>query len=305
MNRSLADWGRVYLTGFSMGVADLVPGVSGGTVAFIAGIYDELLGTIAGVRLPLLGQLRREGLMATWREANFTFLLVLLAGVFTAVAALAGLLHRLLEEEPERLWAFFFGLVAASVPLVGREIKRWTAQRWVLASIGLAAAGLITSLPPLMQSDHPAFLFACGAVAICAMILPGISGSFLLLILGAYAAVIGALKSFDVFRIGVFGAGAVVGLLGFSRVLKRLLEARRAATLSVLTGFLLGSLNALWPWKREVRELYTHSDGRVEYFRVNAAVGEDVWALVALGVAGAVLVWGLDRVGRSVKAGRS
>lgn len=305
MNRSLADWGRVYLTGFSMGVADLVPGVSGGTVAFIAGIYDELLGTIAGVRWPLIGQLRREGLAATWRKANFTFLAVLLSGVFSAVGALAGLLHRLLEEEPERLWAFFFGLVAASVPLVGREIKRWTAQRWVLASIGLAAAGLITSLPPLMQSDHPAFLFACGAVAICAMILPGISGSFLLLILGAYAAVIGALKSFDVLRIAVFGAGAVGGLLGFSRVLKRLLEARRAATLSVLTGFLLGSLNALWPWKRAVRALYTHSDGRVEYFRVNAAVGEDVWALLALGVAGAVLVWGLDRVGRSVKAGRS
>ena len=305
MNRSLGDWGRVYLTGFSMGVADLVPGVSGGTVAFIAGIYDELLGTIAGVRFALLTQLRNEGVVATWRSANLTFLVVLLAGVLTAVAALAGLLHRLLEEEPERLWAFFFGLVAASVPLVGREIKRWTAQRWVLATIGLAAAGLITSLPPLMQSDHPAFLFACGAVAICAMILPGISGSFLLLILGAYAAVIGALKSFDLVRIGVFGAGAVVGLLGFSRVLKRLLDERRAATLSVLTGFLLGSLNALWPWKEAVRELYTHSDGRIEYFRVNAGVGEDVWALIALAVAGAALVLGLDGLGRMVKGQRS
>ena len=305
MNRTAADWIRVYLTGFSMGVADLVPGVSGGTVAFIAGVYDELLGTIAGMRFSLLGQLRREGVAATWRSANLTFLVVLLAGVFSAVASLAGLLHSLLEEEPERLWGFFFGLVAASVPLVGREIKRWTAQRWVLASIGLAAAGIITSLPPLMQSDHPAFLFACGAVAICAMILPGISGSFLLLILGAYAAVIGALKSFDVTRIAVFGAGAVVGLLGFSRVLKRLLEERRAATLSVLTGFLLGSLNALWPWKEAVRELYTHSDGRVEYFRVNAPVGEDVVPLVALAVAGAVLVLGLDRMGRMAKSRRS
>ena len=267
----------------------------------MAGIYDELLGTIAGLNFSLLGVARREGVMAAWRQANLGFLVVLLAGVLTSVAAFAGLLHRLLEEEPVRLWAFFFGLVAASVPLVGREIKRWNAQRIVLAAIGLAAAGLITSLPPLVQSDAPAFLFVSGAIAICAMILPGISGSFLLLILGAYAAVIGALKGLDLMRIGVFGAGAVVGLLGFSRLLKRWLERQRGATLSVLTGFLLGSLNALWPWKGAVRELYTHSDGRVEYFRVNAGppaewMGGAVWM-----VAGALVVAGLDLAARRLK----
>ncbi len=301
--RSVADWARVYGTGVAMGIADLVPGVSGGTVAFVAGIYDELLGAIAGLNFSLLGVARREGVLAAWRQANLGFLVVLLAGVFTSVAAFAGLLHRLLEEEPVRLWAFFFGLVAASVPLVGREVKRWNAQRLVLALIGLAAAGLITSLPPLVQSDAPAFLFVSGAIAICAMILPGISGSFLLLILGAYGAVIGALKGLDFMRIGVFGAGAVVGLLGFSRLLKRWLERHRAATIAVLTGFLLGSLNALWPWKEAVRALYIHSDGRVEYFRVNAVPPADwlhgaVWMVV-----GAAVVTGLDVAARQMKRG--
>lgn len=299
--RGAADWIRVYFTGVAMGIADLVPGVSGGTVAFVAGIYDELLGTVAGLNFSLLGVARREGLAAAWRQSNAAFLVVLLAGILSSVAAFAGLLHRLLEEEPVKLWAFFFGLVAASVPLVGREIKRWNAQRLVWALIGLATAGLVTSLPPLVQSDAPIFLFASGAVAICAMILPGISGSFLLLILGAYAAVIGALKGFDVLRIGAFGAGAALGLVGFSRVLKRLLERHRAATLSVLTGFLLGSLNALWPWKEAVRALYTHSDGRVEYFRVNAAPPADALDGAVWMALGAALVIGLDAAARRLK----
>lgn len=303
--RSRTDWLRLYLTGCSMGVADLVPGVSGGTVAFIAGIYDELLGSIAGINLGLWKSLRTRGVVAAWREANLTFLLVLMGGVLSSVLALASLLHRLLEQEPERLWAFFFGLVAASVPLVGKTIKRWNAQRLVLAAIGLAAAGLITSMPPLLQSDAPAFLFICGAIAICAMILPGISGSFLLVILGAYGAVIGALKSFDVLRIVAFGAGAVAGLLGFSRLLKRLLDERRAATISLLTGFLIGSLNALWPWKVAIRELYQHSDGRIEMLRVNAAPSENWMAVATWALLGASVILGLEWASRKIQQQRA
>ena len=251
----------------------------------------------------LLRDLLRPGGVATvWRQANLSFLLVLLAGVGTSVLLFAGLLHHLLGTHPDLLWAFFFGLVAASIPLVGREAN-WEAREWVLGAVGVAIAGFLTSLPPLAGSDSPAVLMACGAVAICAMILPGISGSFILLLLGAYGAVIGALKSFDLIRIGAFAIGAVIGLLSFSRVLDRLLEKRRNETLAVLTGFLLGSLNALWPWKRQVELLYTHSDGREEWFKVNAwpadldAAG---WGLaVGLAVVGAVLVTLLGRLGRS------
>lgn len=305
--RTVAGWFQIFLRGMAMGVADLVPGVSGGTVAFITGIYDELLGTIAGLKFSLLGELfRGEGKFGdrfrrVWQEANLTFLAVLLAGVFASVALFAGLLHHLLGSHPELLWAFFFGLVAASIPLVGREAN-WAAREWVLAAVGVALAGFLTSLPPMATSDAPLVLLGCGAIAICAMILPGISGSFILLLLGAYSAVIGAIKSFDVLRVAAFGVGAVLGLLSFSRVLDRLLERRRNETLALLTGFLLGSLNALWPWKEKLELLYTHSDGREEWFKRNAwPNGVDssqlMWA-IALAVVGAVLVTALGQMGR-------
>jgi putative membrane protein len=305
--RTVAGWFQIFLRGMAMGVADLVPGVSGGTVAFITGIYDELLGTIAGLKFSLLGKLfRGEGKFGdrfrrVWQEANLTFLVVLLAGVFTSVALFAGLLHHLLGSHPELLWAFFFGLVAASIPLVGREAN-WAASEWVLAAVGVALAGFLTSLPPMATSDAPLVLLGCGAIAICAMILPGISGSFILLLLGAYSAVIGAIKSFDVMRVAAFGVGAVLGLLSFSRVLDRLLERRRNETLALLTGFLLGSLNALWPWKEKLELLYTHSDGREEWFKRNAwPSGVDssqlMWA-IGLAVVGAVLVTALGQMGR-------
>lgn len=305
--RTVAGWFQIFLRGMAMGVADLVPGVSGGTVAFITGIYDELLGTIAGLKFSLLGELfRGEGKFGdrfrrVWQEANLTFLAVLLAGVFASVALFAGLLHHLLGSHPELLWAFFFGLVAASIPLVGREAN-WAAREWVLAAVGVALAGFLTSLPPMATSDAPLVLLGCGAIAICAMILPGISGSFILLLLGAYSAVIGAIKSFDVLRVAAFGVGAVLGLLSFSRVLDRLLERRRNETLALLTGFLLGSLNALWPWKEKLELLYTHSDGREEWFKRNAWPSDVdssqlMWA-IALAVVGAVLVTALGQMGR-------
>ena len=305
--RTVTGWFQIFLRGMAMGVADLVPGVSGGTVAFITGIYDELLGTIAGLKFSLLGELLRgEGKFSdrfrrVWQEANLTFLAVLLAGVFASVALFAGLLHHLLGSHPELLWAFFFGLVAASIPLVGREAN-WAAREWVLAAVGVALAGFLTSLPPMATSDAPLVLLGCGAIAICAMILPGISGSFILLLLGAYSAVIGAIKSFDVLRVAAFGVGAVLGLLSFSRVLDRLLERRRNETLALLTGFLLGSLNALWPWKEKLELLYTHSDGREEWFKQNTwpngvESSELLWA-IALAVLGAVLVTALGQMGR-------
>jgi putative membrane protein len=290
----------------AMGIADLIPGVSGGTVALIGGIYDELVSSLAGLNFQLISVWRKDGLKAAIVRSNLAFLVAVVAGAVTSVFAFAGLLHGLMASSPELLWAFFLGLVAASVPLVGREagawrgknyVLLWRAELWVLAGVGLALAGVITSLPPLVQSDGPLYLFISGCIAICAMILPGISGSFILLILGSYGIVIGALKEMDVVRIASFFAGAVVGLMAFSRVLKRMLERHRARTMALMTGFLLGSLNALWPWKIGVRELYTHSDGRVEYWRVNRLPEAAEWGEGLLWIlAGALLVTAFHQV---------
>lgn len=281
-----------------MGLADLVPGVSGGTIAFISGIYDELVATIAGLDRRLLGALRERGVLGAWQAGNLGFLAVLLAGIGTSVFAFAGLLHWLLANRPAELWAFFFGLVAASVVLVGRRVADRRAGIWALAAAGAVLAAVITSLPPLVRSDAPLLLAAAAAVAACAMILPGISGSFILLILGAYGPVLAALGNLDLLRLAAVGLGIVVGLLTFSRALRRLLARHRTPTLAVLTGFLLGSLNALWPWKAQLRELYAHDDGRVEWLLGNrwpAAAGE-IWPAVGLALLGAAAVLAIDRM---------
>ncbi len=289
-----------------MGLADLVPGVSGGTVAFISGIYDELVTTIAGLDRRLLAAFRERGVRGVWQAGNLGFLAVLLAGIGTSVFAFAGLLHWLLANRPGELWAFFFGLVAASVPLVGRRVADRRAGTWTLAAAGAAGAAVVTTLPPLVRSDAPLFLAAAAAVAACAMILPGISGSLVLLILGAYAPVMAALTDRDALRIAAVGLGVVVGLLAFSRGLRRLLARHRAPTLAVLTGFLLGSLNALWPWKTQLRELYTHRDGRIEWLLANRwpeGPGE-IWPAAALALLGAAAVVALDRLAGARGPGR-
>jgi len=284
-----------------------VPGVSGGTVAFIAGIYDPLLNSLSALSGDGLKAALRGDLNGAWNAINGPFLLALALGIGVAIVTLATPLHWLLEHEPTLLRAFFVGLVATSVPLVGKHVEGWGLDAWVWAAVGCAVAGFITSLPPLVQSAHPAFLVAAGMLAICAMLLPGISGSFLLLILGAYAPVLLAVKSLDVTKIAAFGTGAVLGLLAFSRALKWLLETKRRPTLAILTGFLVGSLQALWPWKAQVRPLYTHSDGRVEWLLENVApetLGAEVAGVLGLAVLGGAVVWGLHRWGdaRRMKA---
>ena len=156
--RSTRDWAVLYAKGLAMGMADLVPGVSGGTIAFITGIYDELVDTIAGVKLSLLDVLRRQGIAQAWKTANLSFMVVLLAGILTSVVAFAGLLHWLLENRPVQLWAFFFGLVAASVPIVGQHVDGRGARVWLWGVLGAVIAGVVTSLPPLVQSDALFFL---------------------------------------------------------------------------------------------------------------------------------------------------
>lgn len=241
----------LYAKGIAMGAADVVPGVSGGTIAFISGIYDELLRSIAGVPEALM-QLLRGRIKAAWQTANATFLLVLLAGILTSILSLARLITYLLAHHPVPVWSFFFGLILVSVYLVGRDIGRWSWSRCLSLLLGLAFAYWITVAAPIQWGSDPLTLFFAGAIAICAMILPGISGSFILLLLGLYATVLGAVKSLDLAVLAVFAAGCLVGLLSFARLLSWMLSHWRDLTLAFLTGLMLGSLNKVWPWKETI-----------------------------------------------------
>jgi putative membrane protein len=300
--RSLKDWSGVAAKGFAMGAADLVPGVSGGTVAFITGIYDELLSTISGLGIGTLKDLYKEGIKVVWIKYNLSFLAVLGMGLISAVIALSGSIHWLQAEYPTELRAFFFGLVLASAPLLSREVKHKTVRKYSMILLGVLIAVTITSLPPAVQSNSPLFLTISGAIAICAMLLPGISGSFILLILGAYTQVITALSNFDILRIGAFAVGALIGLLTFSRVLSRILKNHHSTAIALLTGFLLGSLHVLWPWKKQIEMLYTHSDGREEWLLgnvlPNSTPNEFILTIASVAI-GAILVTVLDRFSRS------
>jgi putative membrane protein len=267
--RTPKDWLALVAKGFAMGSADLVPGVSGGTIAFISGIYEELVSTFAGLGPKTVKDLFSLGIAETWKKYNISFLVALVVGIFIAAVALSGLIHHLQASNPMELRSFFFGLVIASTPLILKPVKANKVQTIVLVALGAAFAAWSTSLPPAVQSDSPIFLAISGAIAICAMILPGISGSFLLIILGAYSSVIAAIANFDIVRIAAFGGGIVVGILLFSRLLKKLLNNHKDKTLSILAGVMLGALGVLWPWKNNSEILFTHSDGRIEWITEN------------------------------------
>ena len=240
----------ISLKGMAMGAADVVPGVSGGTIAFISGIYEELLTSISSVNFKTLKLLKTNGVKAAWKAVNGSFLLALLIGIFISIISLAKLISWLLENKPIMVWAFFFGLVLASILYIGKQITKWNGLTVVLLILGASIAFFITTLQPLIsENSSPLFIFLAGAIAICAMILPGISGAFILVLLGAYKPVLEAIHNRDFKIVAILFGGAVVGLLSFSKVLKWLFNNYRNYTLAVLTGFILGSLNKIWPWK--------------------------------------------------------
>jgi putative membrane protein len=260
-NRTLADYFIISLKGIAMGAADVVPGVSGGTIAFISGIYEELLTSISAVNFKTFKLLKSEGVKSFWKAINGNFLISLLLGIGISIVSLAKLISWLLEHHPILLWSFFFGLVLASILYLGKQITEWKIATVVILVLGAALAYWITTLDPLISEDtSPLFLFFAGAIAICAMILPGISGAFILVLLGAYKPVLEALDNRDFKIIGIVAAGSVVGLLLFSRILKWLFSHHKNLTLAVLTGFVLGSLNKIWPWK-ETLTWRGNSDG--------------------------------------------
>ncbi len=233
----------------AMGAADVVPGVSGGTIAFITGIYEELITSISNISPSLLINLKNQGFKNTWKKANGSFLLSLFIGIALSVFSLMRVTNKLLETYPILVWSFFFGLVLASVFYVGKEIKNWKWQYIIAALIGFIIAAGISLLTPSNESNNLLYLFLAGSIAICAMILPGISGAFILVLLGVYKNISEAVSNLDIKVILSVGLGAVFGLLTFSRILKWLFENYRILTLAGLTGFIAGSLIKIWPWK--------------------------------------------------------
>tara|TARA_Y100001954_G_C15807459_1_gene603415 strand:+ start:963 stop:1868 length:906 start_codon:yes stop_codon:yes gene_type:complete len=297
--RSRQQWLSLIAKGFAMGSADLVPGVSGGTIAFITGIYNELIETIAALGPRTIKDLFKIGVVETWRKYNLGFLVALVSGIALAVLVLSNTIHHFQVENPEELRSFFVGLVIASTPIIFRSISNKSFRNYTWCAIGIVLALVITSLPPSVQTNSPLFIALSGAIAISAMLLPGISGSFILLILGAYSPVIAALAGFDFVIIIAFLFGVIGGLLAFSRVLKKVLENHRDLTLSLLLGFMIGALHVLWPWRENVTELYTHSDGRIEWITAKVLPTGDFYevAIVAIwAIVGAIVVTALDKL---------
>ncbi len=298
--RKLFDYAIITLKGMAMGAADVVPGVSGGTIAFISGIYEELIDSINNVKPSLLSVWKKEGFKAFWNKLNGNFLIALFIGIFISVLSLAKLLSYLLENKPVLLWSFFFGLVLASIFLVGKEIKKWSAATVIMLLLGAAVAYYITELPPNENVDSLPYLFLSGALAICAMILPGISGAFILVLLGSYKTILDAVHERDIKMIVTVGLGAIVGLLSFARLLKWMFKNYRNTTLAILTGFILGSLNKIWPWKK-VLETRVFDDKVIVIDDQNVLPGAfegepQVLLAIILAVLGFSLIFTLERL---------
>lgn len=297
------------LKGCAMGMADVVPGVSGGTIAFISGIYEELLDSIRSVDATALRLLLRFRLAEFWRHINGRFLLPVLLGIAVAIFSLARLMTYLLTNHPIGIWSFFFGLIVASALLVARQIGRWDWRTVLAFAVGAAAAWWITVATPAETPDDWWFVMLSGAIAICAMILPGISGAFILLLLGKYQYIMHAVGEFDIPVIAVFVIGAAAGIISFSHLLSWLLKHWHDVTVAVLMGFMVGSLNKVWPWKETV-ETYLDSHGVAQpLVQNNIAPGtfEQLTGqpslfvqAILLGIVGFLVIYGIELVARMI-----
>ncbi len=286
--------------GFAMGCADIVPGVSGGTMAFILGIYEELVMSIrAGARRPFWQALLRLNLPAALEAVNARFLLAVLAGIAIAVLTLASWLEWVLEHHPVLIWSFFFGLVFASIVTVRKRIRNWNAALVAALAAGAVGAYFVVGAVPLQTPEASWFLFLSGMLAICAMILPGISGSFILVLLGKYQFVLAAVNQRDIVSLAIVGAGAVVGIVTFAQVLAWLFKRYHDATIAVLIGLMAGSLRKIWPWKETVASIIDrHGEilPTVQRNHLPPTLTTEVFLALGLALAGFAVVMVLDRL---------
>lgn len=296
MNRKLKDYGLLVLKGMGMGAADVVPGVSGGTIAFIVGIYEELINSIKSINGSSLKLLFSGKIGAFWKAINANFLLSIVIGIGISIFSLAKVITYMLVEHPILVWSFFFGLVLASTWFVSKDIKQWNWKTILSFIIGAIMAYYITVATPAETPTNLFFIFICGVIAICAMILPGISGSFILVLLGKYFYIMEAVKTLNIPVMLVFVCGAAIGITSFARVLSFALRKFHDITISVLAGFMLGSLNKVWPWK-ETLKTYTDSHGVIKpLVEANIMPDQLVGEAVALMVVGYFIVYFLEKL---------
>ena len=311
MSRKAKDYFMLYVKGVSMGGADVIPGVSGGTIAFITGIYDELINSIKSIDWSVVKLLFQFRIADAWKAVNGNFLICILGGMATSLLSLSKLMTYLLDTYPIQIWSFFFGLILVSAPLIFHDIKQWKVGTILSGIAGIIIAYWITIVSPTETPTNLPFIFFCGALAICAMILPGISGAFILLLIGKYEYMITALINFDIPVILVFISGCFLGLIGFSKVLGWVLEHYRYPALSLLAGFMIGSLNKVWPWKEVTDFRIDHSGNQVPAFdqsvlpgRFMEVTGNNplIFQAILFAALGILLVVGIEKTAAYLKS---
>ncbi|CAB1064268.1 Arginine/ornithine antiporter ArcD [Olavius sp. associated proteobacterium Delta 1] len=290
------------LKGLCMGSADVIPGVSGGTIALITGIYEDLIGALRSIDTKVVQKLLALDVKGIVAKVHVRFLLALFSGIFVAILSLARLMNYLLHHHPVPTWSLFFGLIAASTVMVGKHVSNWFGTAGISFVAGIIAATMIVNLIPMHTPEDLWFIFLCGFVAICAMILPGISGAFILLILGKYEYVTGALKNpflpQNLIVILVFCIGCAIGLLGFSRVLNYLLQKFHNLTLAFLTGLIAGSMQKIWPWKEVIETQVIRGKAHIIWGgpTLPPAVDQEFFITAGLAVVGFVAVLLIERL---------
>jgi putative membrane protein len=320
MRKFFPDYLFVLLKGIAMGAADVVPGVSGGTIAFISGIYQELIDSINNINLSTFKNIRKIGLKATWAALNGNFLLSLLTGIAISVLSLSKLITHLLNTQPILVWSFFFGLVLASILLIWKEITKWKPATILALIIGILISYFITIAKPVDSPDSLPYLFLSGFLAIIAMILPGVSGAFILLLMGSYQTVIGTINQFRdgllafnlellgeaILKLMTFAFGAILGLKLFSKILHWMFFHHKNRTLAVLIGFMIGSLNKIWPWKK-VLETRTNSHGEIIPFLEKSILPNNfdgdpkMLTAILLTLIGFFLIFGLEKIANKTR----
>lgn len=280
----------IFIRGAAMGAAEVVPGVSGGTIALLVGIYERLVESIRTIGSPAIKDVfRKGGLPRFWRAIDGNFLISLLLGMVCSVLIFSRVITTIIEKYPVQVWAAFFGLIVASIWLVGRGV-RWGVVPWVMAAVGVAIGYFVSTAASGSLPAGPLGLIIGGAVSICAMILPGISGSFVLLLLGRYHEVMGAVATLDFAVLLPFALGALIGILAFSHLLSWLLKRFHNSTIALLTGFMGGAIVKVWPW-REALGTEPGIDRAISPAAYAAAHGDThMLAAVALAVFACALV---------------
>jgi len=305
MSRNLKDYLLISFKGMGMGAADVVPGVSGGTIAFITGIYEELINTIKSIQPALLKDLKRGGIKAVWYKINAPFLISLLAGIAISIVSLSRVILYLLQNHPIPVWSFFFGLILTSAFTIAAEIKEWNLPVILATFVGTSIAYMITIISPAETPNDLWFIFICGAIAICAMVLPGISGSFILLLMGKYEYIFTSLKEFNLAVIVTFALGCITGILSFSHILSWMFKKYKNITIALLAGFMIGSLNKVWPWKEVLLKVTINGKEKIlqegnllpaKYTEITGMPNQ-LWIAIAMFVVGIILSIGLERFG--------